>query len=134
MPRRSAEALAVKSHVIIPGQRPAAPDGMHEEAAKEWVAITNTMPVDWFTREMWPLLTALCNATAILKRITVHLDEQNDVGARSFSTLCKMQVQYSDLIARISTKLKLTPQSRHNTLNKANSATKEAVKARLAGK
>ena len=86
------------------------------------------MPPTWFTPEMFPLLEVLVKDCVVLDRISAAL-KKVDPGEKKFGDLVKIQCRMSEEIAKISTKLKLTPQSRHNS-NSANKATKEAVAAR----
>ena len=55
--RKSAAELGV-----IPGipQRPEPPDELTPQQAEEWREIVDRMPVDWFRREIHPLLCAYC--------------------------------------------------------------------------
>lgn len=127
MPRRSSEALAVQV-ARVPNQRPQPPREFGKEEAQEWNQIVGSMPVDWFTMEMWPLLSALCTDIVILRRTSESLRKMRPED-KQFAALSKIQMQYTDLIARISTKLRLTPQSRFNQ-HSAKRATKDAIVAR----
>jgi hypothetical protein len=105
---------------------------MSDAAAAEWRSIVAVMPADWFTQEMWPLLSVLCNANAICKRIFKEL-ETAAVGSEKFAKLSRLQAQYITTISRVSSKLRLTAQSRH-TVHRARKATKDAVKLQGVGR
>ncbi len=55
--RKSAAELGVIQGIP---ERPDAPDELTPEQAEEWRAVVDRMPVDWFRREIWPLLCAYC--------------------------------------------------------------------------
>ena len=55
--RKSTAELGV-AHGIP--QRPKPPADLTPDQAVEWQAVVSRMPVDWFPREIWPLLCAYC--------------------------------------------------------------------------
>ena len=71
------------------------------------------------------MLASHCQNIATLKRITRELDACNDIAGKAFGKLARLQAQYADLVARVATKLRLTPQSRHAAAN-SKRANKEA--------
>lgn len=83
------------------------------------------MPADWFTPEMWPILTTLCETTVIYKKVSSDINRA-PTRSESFNNLSRSQILYAKIIETTSTKLKLTAQSRHN-MNRAHRATKDAV-------
>jgi hypothetical protein len=56
--RKSAASLSIVS--VLGNERPAPPEDLTDEEAKEWRAIVGRMPADWFTRENFPLLVEYC--------------------------------------------------------------------------
>jgi len=128
MSRRSAASLAVPAAALVPGKRPDPPDNLSSEEAKVWNGVVGSMPPDWFTPEMWPLLSVLCSCTVQFDKIREALNVE-EIGSSQYKSLTRLQVTYATQVMRISTKLKLTAQSRHNS-NKAAKATKEAVSLR----
>jgi phage terminase small subunit len=110
---------------MSPLAKPEPPDYLSIESAREWVKICRPLPHDWFTEEMWPVLACHCQNIVTLKRITKELNSQNDIHGRIFANLSRLQMQYADLVSRIATKLRLTPQSRH-AVSDSKRANKEA--------
>jgi hypothetical protein len=124
MSRRSAADLAVVK-AIVPTRRPEPPADMSPAEAREWNKIVSSMPADWFTTEMFPLLISLCRIICTLDEVTKEV-KKTSPAAKEFAQLGKTQLMYIDAITKLSTKLRLTPQSRY-TENSAKRATKEAV-------
>ena len=70
MPRKSVHALSVQSIAIAnPDSRPEPPKRLNAEEADEWRAIVARMPEDWFHRETWPVLEALCCHVRVLREV-----------------------------------------------------------------
>ena len=113
MTRSSAESKLVQPAAMVPLMKPQPPEDMSREAAEEWKKICRSLPHDWFTEEMWPVLASHCQNIVTLKKITAELNKVNDLQGRAFMNLSRLQMQYADLVSRIATKLRLTPQSRH---------------------
>lgn len=61
--RKSAASLAVVP-VPLSVRRPPPPEGIGEAESVIWRDVVGAMPADWFTRESYPTLTALCRHTA----------------------------------------------------------------------
>jgi len=120
--------MAVRQVSVVPAARPDPPPELTKDQALEWRKIVKGMPADWFTMEMWPLLGALCVAICQLKKVTKAVEEI-EVGSKHHIIMSKLQNQYLSIIGKFSTKLKLTPQSRHNA-NASRRATREAVAQR----
>jgi hypothetical protein len=89
-----------------------------DEQKKEWKAIVNSMPVDWFSREVWSLLEALVCHTSFLSDVEAKLrdravpDDKDEMAV--YKTLVMMQVHTSKVIMSLQAKLRLTNQSRYN--------------------
>ena len=113
MTRSSAESKLVQPAAMVPLMKPQPPEDMSREAAEEWKKICRNLPHDWLTEEMWPVLASHCQNIVTLKKITAELNKVNDIQGRAFMNLSRLQMQYADLVSRIATKLRLTPQSRH---------------------
>jgi phage terminase small subunit len=129
VPRKSPEAKSLLPRARVPLKRPEPPENLPEAARDEWRRIVAAMPADWFTEEMWPLLSALCGVSVTLGRITRELNCQKKIDGSGFAELSRLQATLSEQVMRMSTKLRLTPMSRYNT-NRATEATKEAVALR----
>ena len=105
---------------IIQGipERPKPPDELTSPQAEEWRAVVARMPVNWFPREIWPLLCAycrhICNARHIAKLIEAAHDL--DIGDRTalmrFNRLLGMQERQSNALAGLATPVCGLPTSR----------------------
>src|SRR5262245_55470387 len=115
MPRRSADSLATLPALLVPNRRPEPPAGELScpEAREEWRRIVASMPADWFTPEMWTLLIALCETSSVVKRAARKMKKLN-LASKEYAALNRLYRQNVELATRLSTKLKLTAQSRHN--------------------
>ncbi len=80
--RKSAAELGVIQGIP---ERPKPPDELTSAQAEEWRAVVARMPVNWFPREIWPLLTQycrhICNARHIARLIEAAHDL--DIGDRT---------------------------------------------------
>jgi hypothetical protein len=121
--RKSAEALSVVT--TIPGQRPEPPDTLDEDESVEWRAIVERMPTDWFTRETWPVLAELCRHICTSNVVSARLsaDRKRLVlkDPELLDKLTKIHEREARAISSLSTRLRLTPQSRYDE-KKANTA------------
>jgi hypothetical protein len=119
--------------------RPKAPRELTKDQREEWDEITARMPQDWFGREMFPMLVSLCRAVSYSRRLAAELEEvehgldslpdrlrqQNpettlkDIEAilqlrlNRRTDLYRLQADQARLVMALSTKLRLTPQSRY---------------------
>ncbi len=123
--RKSAASMGVVQGIP---QRPKPPDELTQEQAEEWRAVVTRMPVDWFGREIWPLLCAycrhICNARHIARLI--EASEDMDIGDRGalmrFNRLLGMQERQSNVMAGLATRMRLTHQSRYTATSAATQA------------
>lgn len=120
---------------VVPGDvehlRPVPPPVLTKEAAEEWRRIVKRMPADHFAAETWPMLIALCR----------HVEQSNDIarvleanpldmkeGVKSIKAQALMRnmlAREHRMIAVLSTKLRLTPLSRHETVKDRRKAERE---------
>ncbi len=120
--RKSAAELGVIQGIP---ERPKPPDELTSAQAEEWRAVVARMPVNWFPREIWPLLCAycrhICNARHIAKLIEAAHDL--DIGDRTalmrFNRLLGMQERQSNALAGLATRMRLTNQSRYTASSAA---------------
>ncbi len=114
--RKSAAELGVIQGIP---ERPKPPDELTSAQAEEWRAVVARMPVNWFPREIWPLLTQycrhICNARHIARLIEAAHDL--DIGDRKalmrFNRLLGMQERQSNALAGLATRIRLSNQSRY---------------------
>ena len=121
---------------IMPGARPEPPEDLEPEEAAEWLAITRQLPSDWFTSETVPLLRELCRhivyARGLAKDIT-RLKRKlspDEADRKELRALLDAHGSQSSHIATLSTRLKLTKQSRYARADAAGSATRDALPGR----
>jgi hypothetical protein len=114
----------------LPGARPKAPDELTPDEAIEWDKIVERMPTDWFGPETFPMLIQLCRLTVAARRIA---DEMNRVMAGPlhevsnfdrFREWQRMAITTAGAIGNLSTKLRLSQQSRYDNRVAANAAHK----------
>jgi hypothetical protein len=134
MPRRSAASLAIAPVTPITAARPSPPDDLTEAQAVEWQRIVDRLPGDWFPAECRPLLAALCRHI-VQARVVADLINQfkpswvgEEGGLERLALLQKMLGYEHQMMITLSTKLRLTPQSRY-TAQKANTLATNARSA-----
>src|SRR5262245_56365305 len=102
-PASGAELLSFRPGRSV--QRPPPPPELGAKAKREWIAIVERMPADWFPRETHPMLTQLCrlieSADAIDRKMRARGLEHGE-----FSALFKMQREVSSAIGNLSTKMR----------------------------
>jgi hypothetical protein len=113
--RSTAELVAIPAGMP---SRPEPPPDLGAEAAEEWRAIVARMPVDWFTREVHPLLAAFCGHVVRARVLSGELDALGEAalrtpdGVRQFDQLAKMAERETRAMATLGVKMRLTQQSR----------------------
>jgi hypothetical protein len=117
MPRTSIDELMItESGLAAAIPRPDAPYDLDEREVDVWRAIVNSMPADHFIPANYHVLTQLCrhvvearwnahNIKTYRKRKTA------DFNYKVYGELQKAQIAESQIIARLSTTLRLTQQS-----------------------
>ena len=114
--RKSAAELSVIQGIP---QRPEPPSELTPQQAEEWRAVVARMPVDWFGREIWPLLCAYCRHVVNSRHIAKLIEAAHDleIGDRAslmrFNRLLGMQERQSNVLAGLATRMRLTNQSRY---------------------
>jgi hypothetical protein len=116
--RKSLEALSIVPTAIP--QRPEPPEELSLEQADVWRAYVGRMPADWFTVETWPILTHLCGLVTNSRLLRRELREfergipKHPEGFERYRQIQKMYESEGQAIATLSTKLRLTPQSKND--------------------
>jgi hypothetical protein len=116
--RKSGAAMLIKPVAASLSAPLEPPQGMGEREAAEWRALVNSLGSGWFPRETHGLLWALCS-------VTVQLNDINEAMAafgpgvpsepmawQRYRELTKMRLLVGGQLASLSTKLRLTNQSR----------------------
>ena len=112
MSRTSAAALSV----VLPAEeveRPPPPKHLSAAAKREWIAIVGRMPADWFPRETHPMLTQLVRLITTANDIDKRL-RARDLKPADFKDLFKMQREVSVAIATLSTRMRISQQSKYD--------------------
>ena len=123
--RKSAASMGVIQGIP---QRPEPPEELTPEQAEEWRAVVTRMPVEWFGREIWPLLCAYCRHVTNSRHIArlIEAAEDMDIGDRGalmrFNRLLGMQERQSNVMAGLATRMRLTHQSRYTATSAATQA------------
>jgi hypothetical protein len=115
MPRKSAASLAVARPEL--GNKASPPHALSERQRALWLQIVSAKPADWFSPETHPMLAALVahiETFELLEREFRGLDKV-DTAERLvwLDRLSKLRERESRAIATLSTKLRLTNQSRY---------------------
>ena len=123
--RKSAAELGV-IHGIR--ERPEPPDELTPEQVEEWRAVVARMPVDWFRREIHPLLCAYCRHICNARHIAGLIEAAHDldIGDRKalmrLNRLLGMQERQSNALMGLATRMRLTNQSRYTASSAATHA------------
>ena len=123
--RKSAAELGVVHGIL---QRPEPPDELTPEQADEWRAVVARMPVDWFGREIHPLLCAYCRHVTNARRIAALIEAVHDldIGDRTalmrLNRLLGLQERQSNALMGLATRMRLTNQSRYTAGSAASQA------------
>jgi hypothetical protein len=93
---------------------------MTEEAAREWTAIVNAVPSQWFGPENAPLLRELCHHICYARALVQRIEQVRAQAARdgefwppALSKLLRAHGAQSERIGSLSVKLHLAPSSRY---------------------
>lgn len=128
--RKSSASLSVVQ--LAPGmRRPDPPAELTPEQAEEWRAIVGRMPADWFTRENQAMLVDLCRHVVIARRVSEQIDAfdpewlADEEGLKRYDKLTSILERHTRTIASLSTRMRLTQQSRYNAAA-ANTASERA--------
>jgi hypothetical protein len=118
---RGKRSAADLSTVVIPGQRPPAPDDLTPEQKTKWDQIVERLPADWFTAESFPLLRLLVQHISFARvlgdeamRLLELAREIDDPKAwQRARPMLRAHAAQTDKIVSLSTRLKLTQRSRY---------------------
>jgi phage terminase small subunit len=106
--------------------RPDPPDFLSDEEAAEWIPIVARMPPQWFTAELWPLLSAYCQHIVLAKEImeqirAIKLDADAEIKViKANAMLRAMLVREHRVMITLATKMRLTPTSKYETVAQEN--------------
>jgi hypothetical protein len=116
--KKSIASLAVLPSAVLDA-RPEPSKHLTKQEAIEWKLIVDRMPANFFTAEMLPMLSALCQHIVAARRLSTLLENLGEAGFSDLDEvdrldkILKMRERENKAIASFSTKLRLTPQSRY---------------------
>lgn len=121
----------------LPGTRPPPPDYIENPEEREvWRTIVDRMPPNWFTAETFPVLTELCSATVTARKLNVEVAmmrgqrRTEGLSLGLFMRVTSLKNRTSALVASLSSKLRLTQQSRMNSEQAKSYAEKSSSSAK----
>jgi hypothetical protein len=85
------------------------PRRLSAEQREVWASIVGGQPGDWFASGSIPLLTQLCRHVVMSNRLAELIESTQDKA--TILDLVKQQRDESDAIRKLSTSLRITPQS-----------------------
>lgn len=120
--RKSAAAVAVLPHKLERKERLEPPDSLGIKETLVWVAVVNGHPADWFDAGAVPVLVQLCRHVVVADRIAEMIERTGNNGI--LLGLLNTQRSESEIIRKLATALRVTPQSllNHNGNKKPQSA------------
>jgi hypothetical protein len=117
------------SVAIIPGQREPPPADLDPMEQESWRAITEALPYDWFRPEALPMLKELCRHIHYSDLLAAMISEARGVDAPESNrdndrmtelvSLLRAHGYQTERIANLSTKLRLSNQSRWSSARAA---------------
>jgi phage terminase small subunit len=114
MPRKSAEALAIKPDVT--GRRPRLkpPAGLDVAAREVFNALVNATDSQHFTNSDLPLLTEYAAACALAREASGHIAEHGAVSDGRVNPWLQVMEKANRAMVALSMRLRLSPQSRYD--------------------
>ena len=90
---------------------------------KEWIAVVNRMPADWFPRETHSMLVQYCRHVARADEVAMVLDEMvksKGFDKRVYVKLLSQEMAQSRAIVTLATKMRLSQQSTYDKSKRKN--------------
>ena len=115
--RTSAAAMTVQGAVALV-RRPDAPLHLTPDQTDEWVAVSNAMPADWFTRETHALLEQWCRHTVDARRIAFLVDQEMsrpEVDVQTLDKLLAMQARETSAMKALASAMRISQQASYTT-------------------
>mgnify|MGYP000465818317 CR=1 FL=1 len=121
--RRAGKELSVvggKTTRVL--DRPSPPADLTDEQAREWVAIVENLPAEWFPRQTWGLLSQYCRHTVNARRVGMlieqlcnpELEENEDpppFDTEEYDRLLKMQEREGRALSSLATRMRISQQT-----------------------
>ena len=131
MPRKSAAELSIATPAEI-GKLPEPPAELTEYQAAIWHSVVATKPVDWFQADSFPLLVSFCKHVSAAAVIDQAIDSfqpkwlDTPEGVVRLEKLSNIRSKHTGRIESLATKMRLTQQSRYDTIKAAGQNRKAA--------
>lgn len=121
--RVSVASLAVSSLTspIETVQRPDAPYDLTDEQAKEWWAVVNRMPADWFPRETHGMLAQYCRHVVAARRVAElvkSVETEKEFDLLAYDRALKMQEREGRAISSLATRMRISQQTTYDKSRK----------------
>lgn len=112
--RKSGAELAIAAGPLTRVERPDAPYDLTDEESREWWAIVNDLPADWFPRHTQGLLAQYCrhivNARRIAQLVEAALKGEK-IDTVAYDKLLAMQDREGRAIGALATRMRISQQS-----------------------
>ena len=139
--KKSGEALALAGSAILAVERPDAPYDLTDEESREWWAVVDRMPADWFPRETHGLLAQYCRHIVAARHVATMIRElETAIGleaqgaedraaillaaAKPLDRLLKMQDREGRAISSLATRMRISQQASYDKTRKKGDAAK----------
>ena len=120
--RKSAAELAViSSSGISTVRRPEPPIELTDEQSREWTAIVNRLPAEWFPRETYAMLAQYCRHVITARRIgqlVEHMEISESFDIDEYDKLLKMQEREGRALSSLATRMRITQQTTYDKSKK----------------
>lgn len=93
-------------------ERIKAPHDLTDEEVEVWVAVTASMPADWFSPANAPLLAQYCRHCVQARRIAELVERatgEKELDPNDYDRLLRMQQRESHTIMHLAVKLRISP-------------------------
>jgi len=125
--RPSSVALSIVSPDAITAKRPEPPNYLGKEESEVWRKVTSCLPPDWFAEDTHGMLEQYCRhvicARYMAKRINKIQSASGNISdkdIKALDNLYKLQHRETIAIAALSTKMRITQNSRYDRRIKVN--------------
>lgn len=136
----AAELSVISGGGVETIRRPEPPQDLTDDEAKEWRAVVNRLPADWFPAETLPMLGQYCRHTVAARRVASMIEQLDGLmaaeikdgakaaevvlsSAKTLDRLLKMQERESRCIASLATKMRISQQTTYDKSRKKGAIT-----------
>jgi hypothetical protein len=109
--RRSADSLATPTPVVPDIKRLPPPETVSGPARAVWLVTVNSQEPEFFQPEHVPMLESYCESVVQARALNYYLS-QITPAAPDYASVIRTAMSVQGMVARLATRLRLTPQSR----------------------